>query len=59
MPRVKTTPMVKFALYGLRVYLLVLLLLILVKFVRAFGHTPVPAATQTAAQSASQPAGGK
>ncbi len=50
MPRVKTTPMVKLALYGLRVYLLVLLLLILVKFVRAFGHTPVPGAP-----SATQP----
>ncbi len=56
MPRVKTTPMVKLALYGLRIYLLVLLVLILVKFVRAFGHTPVPATTQTAAQSTSGPA---
>jgi hypothetical protein len=36
MPRIKTTPMVKFALYFLRVYLLVLLTLILIKFVRVF-----------------------
>ncbi|HVP11950.1 MAG TPA: hypothetical protein VMV94_12285 [Phycisphaerae bacterium] len=36
MPRIKTTPMVKFALYFLRVYLIVLLVLILIKFVRVF-----------------------
>ena len=36
MPRIKTTPMVKFALYFLRVYLLVLLTLILVKFIRSW-----------------------
>lgn len=38
MPRIKTTPMVKFALYFLRVYLIALLILILVKFVRTFLH---------------------
>jgi hypothetical protein len=37
MPRIKTTRTVKFALYGLRVYLLVMLILILVKFMRIFG----------------------
>ncbi len=36
MPRVKTTPMVKVALYGLRIYLIVLLVLIGMKFVRSF-----------------------
>ena len=43
MPRIKTTPMVKFALYFLRVYLIVLLGLILFKFIRTFfQHTPNP-----------------
>ncbi len=36
MPRIKLTPMAKFALYFLRVYLIVLLLLIALKFVRSF-----------------------
>jgi hypothetical protein len=36
MPRIKTTPMVKFALYFLRGYLIILLTLIVVKFVRVF-----------------------
>jgi hypothetical protein len=36
MPRIKTTPMVKVALYGLRIYLIVLLGLIILKFVRTF-----------------------
>jgi hypothetical protein len=36
MPRIKTTPMVKFALYFLRVYLIILLALIMVKFIRVF-----------------------
>ncbi len=34
MPRIQTTPMVKASLYALRIYLIVLLALILVKFVR-------------------------
>jgi hypothetical protein len=38
MPRLKTTPLVKIALYGLRVYLFVLLALILLKFIRTFLH---------------------
>jgi hypothetical protein len=36
MPRVKMTPMVRFALYSLRVYLVVLLGLLLVRFLRVF-----------------------
>ena len=41
MSRIKTTPMVKFALYFLRGYLLVLLTLILIKFLRVFlSHAP-------------------
>jgi hypothetical protein len=36
MPRIKTTPMVKFALYFLRAYLIILLTLILVKFIRSW-----------------------
>jgi hypothetical protein len=37
MPRIQTTRTVKIALYGLRIYLIVLLALILVKFLRIFG----------------------
>ncbi len=36
MPRVKMTPMTRFALYFLRVYLILLLALILVRFLRVF-----------------------
>ncbi len=40
MPRIKTTPMVRIALWALRVYLLVLLALIGLKFARVFsGHS--------------------
>jgi hypothetical protein len=39
MPRIKTTPMVRFALWALRVYLLVLLSLICLKFVRVFSSS--------------------
>ncbi len=35
MPRVQTTPMVRFALYFLRVYLILLLTLLVVRFVQA------------------------
>ena len=35
-PRIQMTPMVKIALYFLRLYLLLLLILILVKFLRIF-----------------------
>ena len=36
MARIKTTPMVRFALWALRIYLLILLVLIGIKFVRVF-----------------------
>ena len=36
MPRINTTPTVKIALWALRIYLLVLLALIGIKFVRVF-----------------------
>ncbi len=36
MPRVKMTPAVRFALYFLRIYLVVLLALLLVRFLRIF-----------------------
>jgi len=36
MPRIKMTPMVKVVLYGLRIYLLVLLVLLATKFVKTF-----------------------
>jgi len=36
MPRIKTTPMVRIALWALRIYLLVLLSLIGLKFARVF-----------------------
>jgi len=42
MPRIRTTPMVKIALYGLRIYLIVLLGLILLKFIRTFLHHGAP-----------------
>ncbi len=37
MARVKMTPLTKVALYFLRIYLIVLLALILVRFLRLFG----------------------
>jgi hypothetical protein len=40
MPRIKTTPMVKAALWALRIYLLVLLSLIVLKFARVFSGSP-------------------
>ena len=36
MPRVQMTPMVRFALYFLRVYLVVLLSLLVVRFLQVF-----------------------
>jgi hypothetical protein len=46
MARIKTTPMVRFALWALRVYLLILLTLIGIKFARVFSsaHRPDNAA---------------
>ena len=36
MPRVQMTPMVRFALYFLRVYLIVLMALLVIRFLRVF-----------------------
>jgi len=36
MPRIQTTRTVKIALFALRIYLIVMLVIILVKFVRVF-----------------------
>jgi hypothetical protein len=43
MARIKTTPMVRFALWALRIYLLILLTLIGIKFVRVFSSSRKPA----------------
>ncbi|MBV8215908.1 MAG: hypothetical protein JOZ08_22045 [Verrucomicrobia bacterium] len=47
MPRIKMTRTVRFALWALRIYLLILLTLIAIKFIRVFStpadHEPVPA----------------
>ncbi len=40
MPRIQMTRTVKFTLYFLRIYLVILLILILVKFIRVFGQAP-------------------
>jgi hypothetical protein len=40
MPRIKTTRTVRFALWALRIYLLILLILIGIKFVRVFASSP-------------------
>ncbi len=37
MPRIQTTRTVKIALFALRIYLIVMLVLILIKFLRVFG----------------------
>ncbi len=42
MPRIKTTRTVRFALWALRIYLLILLTLIGIKFVRVFSTSPKP-----------------
>jgi hypothetical protein len=39
MARIKTTPMVRFALWALRIYLLILLTLIGIKFARVFSNS--------------------
>ena len=59
MPRIKTTPMVRIALWALRVYLLILLSLIGLKFARVFsgshkqeGSAPGAQAVQTNAPPA-------
>ena len=60
MPRIETTPTVRFVLVFLRFYLLVLLALITVKFVRTFSgsspqpHTPPPVQRVQRAEDAGQ-----
>lgn len=51
MPRIHTTPTVRVALWAIRIYLLVLLTLIGVKFVRVFLHAPVGPSPTASAQS--------
>ncbi len=53
MPRIQMTPVARFSLYFLRAYLILLLLLILVKFIRVYstrthGNHAAPAATAPA-----------
>jgi hypothetical protein len=43
MARIKMTPMVRIALWALRIYLLVLLSLIALKFIRGFGERKLEA----------------
>jgi hypothetical protein len=47
MPRIKTTPMVRIALWALRVYLLILLSLIGMKFVRMLAQSRSSEGTAT------------
>jgi hypothetical protein len=42
MPRIKTTATARVALWAIRIYLLILLALIGVKFVRVFRNAPKP-----------------
>ena len=42
MARIKTTPLVRFALWALRIYLLILLVLIGLKFARTYSSSPPP-----------------
>jgi hypothetical protein len=55
MPRIKTTPMVRIALWGLRIYLLLLITLIGVKFARMYHQSKSAGA---APQEAVQPSSG-
>jgi hypothetical protein len=51
MPRIKTTPMVRIALWALRIYLLILLSLIGLKFARVFSGSQKQAGSTVAAQA--------
>jgi uncharacterized ion transporter superfamily protein YfcC len=53
MPRIKLTPTVKIALWALRIYLLILVTLIAIKFVRVFTST-IDKQPPTSAHSAGQ-----
>ncbi len=61
MARIKTTPMVRFALWALRIYLLILLMLIGIKFARVFSSShqqqASDAARAAAATGATSPPG--
>jgi hypothetical protein len=50
MPRIKTTPMVRVALWALRIYLLILLSLIGLKFARVFSGSQKQDGSATGAQ---------
>ena len=52
MARIKTTPMVRFALWALRIYLLILLTLIGIKFARVFSGSHPPASDTASAAAA-------
>jgi hypothetical protein len=51
MPRIKTTPMVRVALWALRIYLLILLSLIGLKFARVFSGSHTQDGSATGAQA--------
>ena len=51
MPRIHTTPMVRIALWALRIYLLILLSLIGLKFVRVFAGSHKPEGPASGAQT--------
>jgi hypothetical protein len=51
MPRIHTTPMVRIALWALRVYLLILLSLIGLKFVRVFSGSHAQDSSTAGAQA--------
>ena len=52
MARIKTTPMVRFALWALRIYLLILLVLIGIKFARVFSSSHQQQASDAASAAA-------
>ena len=51
MPRIKTTPMVRVALWALRIYLLILLSLIGLKFARVFSGSQKQDGSTTGTQA--------
>ncbi len=58
MPRVKQTPLVRLALYGLALYVAVMLTLIAVNFHRFIAHSGAPAAAPTSAPAPTTSAAG-
>jgi len=55
MPRIEMTPAVRFALFFLRVYLIVLLGLITLKFVRTFAGAPAASQSPAPVHSVQNP----